>query len=55
MYVFQSGKKLHGGGSGDFAPGNAKEPSENQKRAPENCHRLQFNSLFNVADLVNGM
>ena len=26
-----------------------------EKRAPENCHRLQCKSLFNVADLVNGM
>ena len=26
-----------------------------KKKAPENCHRLQCKSLFNVADLVNGM
>ena len=26
-----------------------------KKRAPENHHRLQCKSLFNVADLVNGM
>ena len=33
-----------------------KEPSEKRgKRALENCHRLQCKSLFNVADLVNGM
>ena len=32
-----------------------KRALENQKRAPENCYRLQCKSLFNVADLVNGM
>ena len=32
-----------------------KRALENQKRAPENCHRMQCNSLFIVADLVNGM
>ena len=32
-----------------------KEPSKKKKRAPENGHRLQCKSLFNVADLVNGM
>ena len=32
-----------------------KRALENQKRAPENCHKLQCKSLFNVADLVNGM
>ena len=32
-----------------------KEPSKIKKRAPKNCHRLQCKSLFNVADLVNGM
>ena len=40
--------KLHGGSGRDFA-------SEMQKRGPENCHRLQCQNLFNVADLVNGM
>ena len=40
--------KNYTGAPGDFAP-------EMQKRAPENCHRLQCKSLFNVADLVNGM
>ena len=50
-FVFVSGKKLHG------APGTntKKRALENQKRAPENCHRLQCKSLFNDADLVNGM
>ena len=40
---------------GDFAPEMLKRALENHKRAPENCHRLQCKSLFNVADLVNGM
>ena len=35
-------------------PGKIFAP-EMQKRAPENCHRLQCKSLFNVAELVNGM
>ena len=43
------------GALGDFVPRNAKKALENQTRAPENCHRLQCKSLFNVADLVNGM
>ena len=38
-----------GGGSGRLCPQNAK------KRAPETRHRLQCKSLFNIADLVNGM
>ena len=44
----QPGEKLHRGSAGRFSP-------EMQKRAPENCNRLQCKSLFNVADLVNGM
>ena len=43
---------------GDFAPEmqKKKEPWKKKKKiAPENCHRLQCKSLFNVADLVNGM
>ena len=48
------GKNIHGG-SGWFRPRNAKRALENQKRPPENCHRLQCKSLFNVANLVNGM
>ena len=32
-----------------------KEPSKIKNKSPENCHRLQCKSLFNVADLVNGM
>ena len=48
------GKKLHRG-SGQFRPRNAKKSPRKKKRAPENCHRLQCKSLFNVADLVNGM
>ena len=56
-------KKLHGG-SRRFRPRNAnKSPrkekkralEKKKKRAPENCHRLQCKSLFNVADLVSGM
>ena len=43
------------GALGDFAPEMQKRALKNQKRAPENCHRLQCKSLFNVADLVNGM
>ena len=40
-----------------FRPQMQKKPQKTrkQKRAPENCHRLQCKSLFNVADLVNGM
>ena len=41
-------EKNYTGVLGDFAP-------EMQKRALENCHRLQCKSLFNVAGLVNGM
>ena len=49
------GKKRHVG-SRRFRPWNAqKEPSEEEKIAPENCHRLQCKGLFNIADLVNGM
>ena len=48
--------KNHTGAPGDFAPEMQKRALENQKRAPENCHRLQGKSLFNVAiNLVNGM
>ena len=38
---------------GDFAPKMQKRALENEKRAPEIW--LQWKSLFNVADLVNGM
>ena len=44
-----------GGPPGDFAPKMQKRALENLKIAPENRHRLQCKSLFNVADLVNGM
>ena len=37
------------GALGDFAP------EMPPKKATENCHRLQYKSLFNVADLVKGM
>ena len=47
--------KTYTGALGDFAPEMQKRALENQKRASENRHRLQCNSLFNVADLVNGM
>ena len=43
------------GGSGRFRPPNANKSPRKSKRAPANCHRLQCKSLFNVADLVNGM
>ena len=43
------------GAPGDLAPEMQKRALENQKRAPESCHRLQCKSLFNVADSVNGM
>ena len=36
-------------------PEMKKRALENQKRAPENRHRLQCKSLFNIADLDNGM
>ena len=48
-------RKNYTGAPGDFAPEMQIRALENQKRAPENCHRLQCKSLFNVADLVNGM
>ena len=57
-HVITAGKKLHGG-SGRFRPPKCKKVRtlKNKKRAPKNCHRLQCKtkSLFNVADLVNGM
>ena len=37
----------------DFAPEMQKRALKNKKRAPENCHRLQCKSLFNVADLYS--
>ena len=49
-----SGKNLQGG-SGRFRPRNAKKSPWEEKKSPESCHRLQCTSLFNVADLVNGM
>ena len=51
---FQS-REINTRGSRWFRPQNAKRALENKKRAPENCNRLQCKSLFNVADLVNGM
>ena len=53
--IAPSQDKIYMGSPGDFAPEMHKRALENQKRAPENCHRLQCKSLFNVADLVNGM
>ena len=40
-----------------ISPPKCKKESSKKthKKAPENCHRLQCKSLFNVADLVNGM
>ena len=52
--LLKAGKTLHGG-SGQFRPEMQKRALENKKEPPENCHRLQCKSLFNVADLVNGM
>ena len=43
------------GASGDFALEMQKRALENKKRAPENRHRRRCKTLFNVADLVNGM
>ena len=45
--VYESGGKI--------TPGSRRFPPEMQKRAPKNCHSLQRKSLFNVADLANGM
>ena len=45
----KAGEKLQGG-SGWYCPRNEKRALKNKKRAPENCHRLQCKSLFNVAD-----
>ena len=47
--------KKYTGALGDFTPEMQTRALENQTRAPENRHRLQCKSLFNVADLVNGM
>ena len=47
-------EKIHGV-LGDFTPEMEKRALEEKKRGPENCHRLQCQSLFNVADLVNWM
>ena len=47
--------KNYTGAPGDFAPEMQKRALEIKKRAPVICHRLQCKSLFNVADLVNGM
>ena len=52
--LLHSREKIHGG-SRQFCHRNAKRALENQKRAPENCHRLQCKGLFNFAELVNGM
>ena len=45
------------GTPGDFVPEMQKRALEKRRKksTPENCHRLQCKSLFNVADLVNGM
>ena len=43
--------KNYTGPPGDFAPEMYKRAHKNQNIAPENCHRLQCKSLFNVADL----
>ena len=43
-----AGEKLHGTPD-DFAP------KMQQKKAPENCHRLQCKMLLNVAVLVNAI
>ena len=43
------------GAPGDFASKMQERALKNKKSAPENHHRLQCKSLFNVADLVNGM
>ena len=40
---------------GKITPGSRRFPPEMQKRAPKNCHSPQRKSLFNVADLANGM
>ena len=48
VHVYQGGK--YTGALGDFAPEMQKRALENQERAPENHHRLQGKSLFNVAD-----
>ena len=49
--------KNYTGAPGNFAPEMHKRALKKKakKKAPENCHRLQCKSLFNVADLVNGM
>ena len=50
FYLGDMGKN-YTGALGDFAPENAKNSPQKKKRAP----RKQCKSLFNVADLVNGM
>ena len=55
MFYAWTREKNYTGAPGDFAPEMHKRALKNQKRTPENCHRLQCKNLFNVADLVNGM
>ena len=51
-----SARKIYMGALGDFTPEMLqKEPSKIKKEPLKNRHRLQCKSLFNVADLVNGM
>ena len=54
-YCIYQGKN-YTGAPGDFAPEMRKRALKNiLNRDPENCHRLQCKSLFNVGDLVSGM
>ena len=49
--VSEAGKTLHGG-SWRFRPCNVKKsPRKRKKTDPENCHRLQCKSLFNVTEV----
>ena len=54
--LYDNTREKYTGAPGNFATDmQKKEPSKIKKRASENRHRLQCKSLFNVADLVNGM
>ena len=47
--------KRYTGAQGDFAPKMQKRALKKKKIPPENRHRLQCKSLFNVPELVSGM
>ena len=56
-YVVYVAQEKYTGAPGNliFTPEIHQRALENKKGAPENPHRLQCKSLFNVAELVSGM